>query len=232
MDEKEIPERLAYFQRIASVYGYHTVPTATIYQSFKDLVQPTKLGFEIIRRGLFGRVVNKDLLHLLKLQAIKGASYSVWWGVSLSYMPHEWGSRLRWHRSIKSSRFDLFEIPGNSPGNWYENESCLVDSCHGQAYFMETLDAMWDRLSLGIQDWFSSVRSLQNVAEKAHEQTKRKWASAHHHPDPLLVYAFSLARMRCREEAMTALDEYFKIRSESAEAQESLNKALQKISPN
>ena len=39
-------------------------------------------------------------MHILKLQSLKGASYSIWWGVSLSYLPHAWNKGLRWHREL------------------------------------------------------------------------------------------------------------------------------------
>ena len=228
MDEREIAERLQYFQSIASKHGYQTVPAATVYRAFEELAQPAQLGLVTIRTGLYGRVVNEDMVHLMKLQALKGASYSVWWGVSLSYVPHEWRSGLRWHRSFKSSRFDVFEIPGTSVADWREIERDMAHTLYGKAYFMETLHTMWKRLGQSVQDWFSSVQSIRDVLSKAREQADRKWTGAHHHPDPLMVYAFTLGRMGRLEEALSALNRYFDIRSESLEAQENLKKALQK----
>jgi hypothetical protein len=228
MDEREIAERLQHFQKIASKHGYQTVPAATVYQAFDELAQPGRLGFVTIRTGLYGRVVNDDLVHLMKLQALKGASYSVWWGVSLSYVPHEWRTGLRWHRSLRSSRFDLFEIPGASAADWRETEKDIAHTQYGKTYFAETLHTMWARLRPQVTAWLSSVQSIAGVLSKAHEQAERKWTGPLHHPNPLLVYALTLGRMGRMEEAMAALSRYLSLGLESPEAQANLKNALER----
>jgi hypothetical protein len=227
MDEREIKERIQYFQDIASRHGYQSVPAAMVYQAFEDLVQPASFGFRDIRKGLYGRIVNEDIVHIMKLQAMKGRSYTVRWGVSLTYFPHEWRSGLRWHRSFKSSRFDLFELPGDSSSDWRENDKDQVHTLNGKPYLLETLQIMWNRLEPRIDNWFSSIRSLHGVLERAIEQSERKWVLSHH-PSPELVYAITLSRMGRQEEALAALNRYFDLRRETQEAQENLEKALHK----
>jgi hypothetical protein len=89
------------------------VPAPTTLHLFEDIVQPERLGFTLLKKNLFGKQASTDIVHLLKLQAIKGGSFTLWWGVSLSYVPHKWQTELEWHRTFKSSRFDLFEEPLN-----------------------------------------------------------------------------------------------------------------------
>jgi len=233
MDEKETTERLKYFQGIAAKYGYQTIPASTVYHAFEEMTQPAKLGFATIKTGLYGKVVNADLVHLMKLQALKGAGYSVWWGVSLPYMPHEWRTSLRWHRTFKSSRLDLFETPHDYfpaiMADWREGEKYVADTLHGELYLQETLQLMWKRLHHEITTWFSSVQSLDSILQKAHEQVERKWTGPHHQPDPLMVYAFTLGRIGHTEEAMMALSSFFELDLEPLETQENLEKALERI---
>ena len=108
MNEKELAERIQFSQSIAARDGYQEVSASTVYRLFEEISQPAQQGFVTIRAGLYGKVINDDLKHVLKLQALKGDSYSVWWGLSLSFMPHAWQRQLRWHRSVKAARLDLF----------------------------------------------------------------------------------------------------------------------------
>mgnify|MGYP003383440964 CR=1 FL=1 len=154
MDERDFAEQLQYFQGIADKYGYQTVPASTVHLTFEEMIQPAKLGFATIKTGLYGKVVNDDLVHLVKLQRLKGASYGVWWGVSLSYVPHEWQLNLRWHRSFKASRFDLFETPYDChpalAADWREDETPVAYTGFGELYFRETLQTQ-ENLEKGLR---------------------------------------------------------------------------------
>jgi hypothetical protein len=233
MDKKEITERIRYFENIAAKYGYSTVPAPTVYQVFEEIAQPGRLGFATIRSGLYGKAVNSEIVHLVKLQALKGMSYTVWWGVSLSFVPHKWNCGLRWHRAFKSSRFDLFETPFDyfplAATEWRESEKYIADTLHGESYLKRSLDVMWKGLGQELLAWFTSTQSLDGVLQKAREQTERNWVGFNHHPDPLMVYAFTLVRLGQTEEARAAITRYFHLGLEPLEAQENLKKAMEKI---
>jgi hypothetical protein len=233
MDLRQISERLQYFQGIAAKHGYRAVPASKVYELFEATAQPTTLGFSTIKTVLYGRVVNDDIVHLMKLQALKGASYSICWGVSLSYLPHRWSTYLRWHRSFKASRFDLFETPHDYfpavMADWREGEKYIAHTQYGESYLKENLQTVWEQLSDEILGWFSAAQSLAGVLEKAHEQVGRKRTGPHHHPHPLMVYAFTLGRMERTEEAKASLGEFFQLDRVPPEEQANLEKALQRI---
>jgi hypothetical protein len=210
---------------------HQRVLASTVYQAFEELIQPDQLGFVTIKTGLYGRVVNDDIVHLMTLQALKGAGYSVWWGLSLSYIPHAWQAGLRWHRSLKSSRFDVFETPATRREDWRDAEEVIADTLYGKTHFMMTLNRMWKRVRPEAMAWLSSVQSLADVLSKTHEQAERKWTGGLHHPNPLLVYALTLGRMGKQDEAAPALNSYFNLGLETPETQANLKKALEKISP-
>jgi hypothetical protein len=48
---------------------------------------------------------------LFELQLLKGASLKACWGFSLDFVPHLSGGSLRWHRSNKAARLDVFVDP-------------------------------------------------------------------------------------------------------------------------
>ena len=234
MDEREISERIQYFGNIAAKYGYSTVPASVVYQAFERIARLERKGFTPIKTGLYGRVINEDIVHLIKLQPLKGRDYTVWWGVSLSFIPYKWDTRLRWRRTFKSSRFALFETPFDyfslGTANWRERERFVANTLHGEEYFKRTLEELWRRLEGEIDSWFGSTESLSGVLEKAREQVERKWIGPSHHPNPLMVYAFTLARLGYIEEAHIAIEKYFQLGFETSKAQENLMKALEKIS--
>jgi len=233
MDEKEITERIQYFQSIAAKYGHESVPASEIYHTFDKIAQPAQYGFLVVKTGLYGKAIINDIVHLLKLQAQKGASYTVWWGVSLSYVAHAWEASLRWHRTLKPSRFDLFETPFDyssvSSANWREREKYLAHSLNGKRFLRETLETMWKRIRQPALAWFSSMQSLDDILQKWHEQAVREWIGQHHHPDPMMVYAFTLGRMGRTTEAQASLDTYLVLDLESPQAQDNLKRALAQI---
>jgi hypothetical protein len=230
MEEKEITERIQYFQSIATRYGHESVPASEIYHIFDKIAQPAKHSFSAVKSGLYGKAINDDIVHLLKLQALKGASHTVWWGVSLSYVPHAWQAGLRWHRTFRSSRFDLFETPFDhfsvSSANWREGEKYLAHSLNGERFLRETLESMWKRIRQLALAWFSSMQSLDDVLQKSHEQAEREWTGPQHYPDPMMVYAFTLGRMGRTTDAHASLNDYFVLGLESSQTQDNLKRAL------
>ena len=234
MDEKELAARIQYFQGIAAKYGYQAVAASTVYRLFEEIGQPERLGFTTIRAGLYGKVINDDLTHLVKLQALKGASYSLWWGLSLPWIPHSWQTQLHWRRSFKAARLDLFETPYDyfpaTMTDWREGESYIAHTLNGEVYLKETLRVMWAKLHQAVTRWFAGVESLKAVLGLADEQTQRRWAGALHYPNPVMIYAFTLGRLGHTEAARTALNRYFELRLETCEAQANLTNALSKIS--
>jgi hypothetical protein len=234
MDLRQISERLQYFQGIAAKHGYRAVPASKVYEAFEATAQPARLGFSAIKTALYGRVVNDDIVHLVKLQALKGASYSICWGVSLSYLPHRWSTSLRWHRSFKTSRFDLFETPHDyfpaATADWREGEKYVAHTQYGESYLRENLQVLWEQLGGEILDWFSATQSLAGVLEQARQQVERKRTGPQHHPHPLMVYAFTLGRMGRAQEAKTSLGEFFQLDRVPPPEQANLAKALHRIS--
>jgi hypothetical protein len=103
------------YQRWQRKYGDEEsdpLAAADVYRLLEEITQPAELGLAPIRRGLFGRQVNADVIQLLRFSAYKGYSYGVEWGVSLSFVPHDFERtvrRVRFHRTLKSAQFDLWE---------------------------------------------------------------------------------------------------------------------------
>jgi hypothetical protein len=233
VNKQELAERIQYFYDIAARHGHQVVSTSTALQLFEEIAQPARLGFTRIRKNLFGRQVSTDIVHLLKFQALKGGALSLWWGVSLSYVPHKWQTKMEWHRTFKSSRFDLLEEPFEYfhlyEVHWREEEKYLAHGLYGEALLRKGLVNMWNTLQQSILTWFASVQSYEGVAEKANQQAARKWIGPRHWPDPLLVYAFTLARSGKVESAQETLNTFLKQNAEALEAQDDLKLALRQI---
>jgi hypothetical protein len=233
MNDEKTAERIQYFRDVATEHGYQTVPTATVYRTFRDVVQPTQLGFSEIKTSLYGKPINDDITHLISFQALKGAGYTVRWGVSLAYMPHKWSPKPQWHRSLKSSRFDLFETPFDylhtHAIHWRESEAYIAYTLYGKSFLRGGVVTMWGRVKQDILAWFASVLSLDGVLKKAEEQMGRKWAGPRHYPEPMRVCAFTLARMGRFDEARAALGRFYELGYESSESQVNLGAALKEV---
>jgi len=65
------------------------------------------LGFKRTRPRRWVQTAQSPIRGIFEFQAIKGASYSARWGLSLDFVPLLRGDRLRWKRTANTARFDL-----------------------------------------------------------------------------------------------------------------------------
>jgi hypothetical protein len=200
------------FYAVGEKYGYGEVPAREVYATFDDLASLTSDGFSTIKPAFYARSMSADIVHLVKLQALKGWTYTVWWGVGLTYLPRVSGSALRWSRTLKSARFDLWEEPLEYFG-LLEMERDVSDKYsaqngHGPQYLRETMTQMWSTVAAPVREWLSATQDLPSVLARSEEQQNRHWRGPRHGPDPGLVRAFTLNRLGHGSQARAAFDEY------------------------
>jgi hypothetical protein len=195
---------------LAEKYGWSTVPAEVIYSAFDQIVAPGSFGFGSVKRGLAAVQVNDDIFHVIQFCAGKGSLYSIRWGVSLAYVPHEWSDKCKFHRTLKSVHFDLFENASDflvkDPYSG-EDRQYLVNTLHGETCLRGDLTRAWRLLQPVTQQWFASCAGLDGVLNQANKHVNHDWRSFRHHPDPKLVRAFTLARLGQLAEGAKALEE-------------------------
>lgn len=183
------------------------IPAAKIYEIFAAVV--TVPGFQLIAKGILAREVTSDIIHVIRLAAYKGGAFGFEWGVSLTYMPHSWNTGLRWHRSLTSARFDLFDRLADLPSDLnltkLQPNAHVPTSLHCAELFQQNLLTEWEDCKTTIDAWLDGVRSLEGVLSRSSEQSHRVWRGPEHYPPPGLVHAFTLDRMGRQEEANAEL---------------------------
>lgn len=228
--DRHLEDRTARLRAVAERYGYDEVPASQVYVTFEAISDRGAAGFSTIKPGLYGKVVDADIIHVMKMQAVKGASYTVRWGVSLSYVPRVQGERVRWHRTLKSAALDLFEEPleylNLQDDADAEPDTCFAMNGHGPQYLRETMTRMWSTVDAPVRAWFDGTKDLAGVLLRADEQRARTWRGPRHHPDPRLVRAFTLRRLGRDADARAALDEYVATDAVPASEIRVLNEAL------
>jgi hypothetical protein len=154
--------------------------------------------------------VTEDIFHVLQfLRSTRGFDYRFHWGVSLGWVPRVSGGQLKWHRTLRSAVFDLWDqapdylIHRATP--WREANVYFLDRSLGEECFAEDLAECWAHIRGAVESWWSGVTSPEGVLERAHEQSSRIWEGADHAPDPELVAGFTLARLGRIEEARARL---------------------------
>lgn len=215
---------------MTTIDGYwNFIPADEVYRVFEKIVVLS--GFQLIRKGMLARQVSEEIIHLINLAAYKGAIYGIQWGVSLNYVPHRWENELRWHRSIKSSVFDLSDEFNHMPDKRHLVESLPFDSfpsrSHGLEIFEKNLKREWEEVRPVLRAWLDQASSLQGVLSRAEEQMKRAWPGPHHWPPPSLVHVFTLARLGRIQEASAELNAI--VGSDVLDPQGRLPIALQKV---
>jgi hypothetical protein len=178
-------------------------------------------------QGRFVKTIDRDITHLVALEFLRG-TYCLKWGVSLSFVPHSWETKVRWHRTQKSARFDLFEAPAvASELPLSEFDLIIADGTHGQAFLRKDLSRLWKAQHREILDWFGDVTTLEAIVEKARAQ--RQAGPNWHSPSPGLVEAFTLAKLGHVDEGRALLDRVIEADIESLEPVEFLRAAFETI---
>ena len=85
----------------------------SVVRSFGSRFEP--LGFERVTDRKWVRSAGAPIRELVVVQALKGASYSPYWGISIDFVPHLAGTSFRWHRTDRSALADLRVDPLDSP---------------------------------------------------------------------------------------------------------------------
>jgi hypothetical protein len=185
------------------------VPARSLYEAFRQVVTPT--GFQTVKNGVLARQATTDIFHLITLAAYKGNQYGFQWGVSLTYMPHRWENELRWHRTLKSARLDLWDrlmdLPQDLNLTRLPPDKSIPSRSHGIELFEQNLEREWQDLKTTIAGWLGLARDLPGVLSMSSQQKQRSWQGPHHWPPPSLVHAFTLSRMGSLREAVTELSE-------------------------
>jgi hypothetical protein len=216
----------------AKKYGWSPVAASEVYACFEEVVAAAEPTFTSLKKGSLVRQDSSDFVSLIRLCAGKGATYSFRWGLSLAFLPHEWEPGSKYHRTLKSARFDLWENPSDFlVADAYSGEDLnyLVDSMHGAACMRQDMQRAWSKLQPTIKLFFESCATLEGVLLRAHEHSIKDWQSFRHWPDPKMVEAFTLARLRRVPEAESLL-RAFVAENKSIEAPNDLLAALKEIS--
>jgi hypothetical protein len=212
---------------MAQQYGYDFIPAQTSYQAFVEIVRPDILGCTETKLGTYARSASSHIFHMLSLQAYKGRNYGIRWGVSLSYVPNNWDEKLRWHKTLKSCRYDLFEEPATYPPLLKSGiEDFYAPTIFGEACFRSELTRIWTGISPTIKQWFITTSSLQQVLQRAEEQMRRKW-DLRHYPDPAVVYLLTMAILGDPVTALSKLPAHSEDLDGEYRNTEQLKKAIQ-----
>ncbi len=180
--------------------GFYELTRAQVAPIFTRVTRLPEAGFSEVRPGWWARPVGTETFQVLHfLRNPRGFDYRFRWGISLPWVPRVAGAKLRWHRTLKSAEFDLWEQPFDlligTATSWQEADAFFPDRSLGESCFEEDLVACWSRLGATIESWWSSATDPRDILAKAQEQVIRIWEGPRHAPDPLLVVAFTLAHL-------------------------------------
>jgi hypothetical protein len=228
-------EKIRQFYDKAEKYGgWQQVPAARIYAIFEEFVDPARMGFSVAKAGLLACPVDSDITHLIKLQALKGASYGLCFGLSLSYLPYPYSPKLKWHRTAKSVNLDLCEQPqtdwSDADGGVGAGQSYMASALLGEKCFREEFDRTWKAVRPRILAWFEATGTLTGVLSKCADHLARKHTGVRRLPGARLVNAFTLARTGKAKEARAELEKFLGEYEEGEQARTNLAQALEQIS--
>ena len=92
---------------------FEIVRLQDIHQILQPVVEAklTPLGFESFKALRWVRSTDAPIRQVFGFQQWKGGKIAPRWGLSLDFVPHISGGRIKWHRTPKSAVFDLCVDP-------------------------------------------------------------------------------------------------------------------------
>jgi hypothetical protein len=183
-------------------------------------------SFVEVRRGRWARRRLPWAIDLVELQARKGASHGVTWGLSLDFVPNVSSSgKVSWHRSPKAAVLDLEYNPMD-----YERDT----RPWGLSRFATAEELVGDATGLAVRAraasraFFLPLTRVEAVLAAFEEKERRPSLrlAARNYPRHFLASAFAAARSGNRPEAARRLAEHLERQHLSSTAAEVLRELL------
>jgi len=195
------------------------------------------LGFTQVSNRKWVRSRVADIRDLIVIQALKGSDYSPIIGFSLDYVPHVAGQSMRWHRTEKSSRFDLrFD-----PLDYHEPltdgfNQWIIDSIQGKRTAKRDARKVGRLTANHVKKTLDTVVTFEHLCDAFEAQIAREYVrfGFFNYIDQPLAYAFTLLRMGNIQKAKDMFDRWISLAdadAKSVKAVEDLfNRGLEEFS--
>jgi hypothetical protein len=155
-------------QKLARYDGFDVVPAAAALEEIARVIDPSSLGLQPIGDRRFA-APHSDFIRMVEVAAMKGAQYVIRWGVSLPYVPQGLKRPLRYGRTLKSARLNLWwgshrdqVIPG-------PERSGFIDTFHGVRCVHDDALAVWESSRAAATMFWARTRELPGVLRVATE---------------------------------------------------------------
>jgi len=162
-----------------------TVAKAAIAEVIERLTR----DMDIVRPGVWAIPLSDEHRAMLSIQAYKGGTFELEYGVSCRWVPHLEGKRWRWHKTLKQSRRDLWvdHFTLDAPPRH------AISHLHDLEHLRKQAEMARDTVAPLARRWWDSVATAQGVLTEALRQEPARGVV--HWPHPSLVAAFSMARL-------------------------------------
>jgi len=167
-----------------------------------------EMGFSAVGKGRWTRDRVVHVRDLVRLQAMKGSSYSAAWGISLDFVPHlRSGGTIAWHKTPKSAMFDLVYDPLDYEGDTEAFALSLFDT---KEELVVDVAVLANRLASALPAFFEPIRSLADVLSAFEAKPRRPFVrfGVQNYPQQQLALAFLLAKLGSRSAAVEALGQF------------------------
>jgi hypothetical protein len=155
-------------QKRARYGGYDIVPAAAALEEIAQVIDPSSLGLQPIGDRRFA-APHGDFIRMVEVAAMKGAQYVIRWGVSLPYVPDGLKRPLRYGRTLKSARLNLWwgshrgqEIPD-------PERFGFIGTFYGAGCVHDDAVAVWQFSRAAATSFWDRTRELPGVLTVATE---------------------------------------------------------------
>ena len=173
-----------------------------VYELMRTAAGDDLEGWEEIRDGNWTRPLVDGIRALIRLGAMRGVTYQLYWGLSLAWVPHLTSTGTSLHRTAKSARLDLFEEgqfrEARVSFEWGDGDTVI--------WLPEDLERCWRTGFELANAFFARATGPEAVLALAEEQMEDRWAMSVHMPGPVYVATFTLAHLGREAEARAMLD--------------------------
>jgi hypothetical protein len=187
-------------RRWAKYGGYDKVPTAAALAEIACVIDAQSLGLQVVGDRRFVGP-HGDHLRIVEVVAMKGAEYAIRWGLCLPYVPLSLNKPVRYGRTLKSARANLWWASDRGESAGGPERRGYIDTFMGLKCVHDDAEIVWRASRSAAITFWNRTENLSGVLDLAKELMTAAGADSSSQPPVGAVAALTAARMGLRAEA-------------------------------
>jgi hypothetical protein len=180
-----------------------------LHQLLDEIITPQleKIAFTMRSNYSWYSEPSNLIRHGFKYDLLKGEVGTFSWGACLNFIPMLSGSSIKYFRTEKAFKLQLFEWTDEYSNSFFDGSLDGGIATHwGYKKAKNSITELFNRYEEKVLSWFSNAYSIESLIEIAQLQVSFGKFYNFHHPSPSYILAFLYAKNKQLDKAIFCFD--------------------------